>query len=923
MSDPPRKPPEGLERVVDAISEGAPVEWEAELAARPEDAAQLEALRLIHDVARAQRGVPPPAGAPPAPATWGHLEIRGRIGEGAYGEVFRAFDPGLRREVALKLWPPTDDPRALEQILEEARALARVNHPNVLAVYGVDVHEGRAGMWTELLEGVTLEQLLESFGPCTWREAVMYGIEVCRALIAVHALGLVHRDVKAANVMRAHGGRVVLMDFGSAGGAGAAAGVRGTPLAMAPEVLRGEPATAASDVFSLGVLIYRQLSGRYPAEAGSLEELRERLERGPLPSLREIRPDSPLAFARALDRALERDPLARPASAAEFERLLAESLVADWGFELAKAEAAKPPRRVSRARRALAWGAAVAAVALLGWGAWRVAGGVHGRSHGPLQFTLPLPPGQHLWQYANVAISPDGNLVAFSSVDSLGRRSLWVRRFDALESVHIPGTDGASYPFWSPDSRQVGFFTDRHLKRVGVEGDSVRIVCDLELGRGGTWNRSGTIVFAASSQGPLHRVPAAGGTPVPVTALEPGGSEVSHRWPFFLPDGERFLFVRTPERAGTYSLFVGSLRSDRRVYVGEVESGAVYAAGLLVYLRNRTMEARPFDARTLRWSGEPVPIENLPTIGGSLAEPHASVSVNGTLVYTHVAGDDSRLEWVDVRTGVVTPLATGPYFRPALSPDGRRIVVERIEGTGKSNLWMVDVVSGKASRWTDEEALNRNPIWSAAGDSVLYSSNRSGNYQLFARATDGSMEERLVLSPPRALMMWADDWARDGSVFFVRYEPVTAYNAYELRGESATPLANSEANEMRPVLSPDGRWLAYDSDASGIRHVYLLDRRTSQRWDLTPEGGMTPHWVRITGRLLYQAPAGAIVEVTPVPGKPPTAWPSRPLFRTGRLSGYTVDALGQRVLCCVRFPLDRPEEIGVLVHLPQLAAQAR
>lgn len=920
-SDP--EPPDDLERVVRAISEGHPVEWEAELASRPQEGEELAALRLIDQVARANRDAPAAEpDAPPEPAAWGGLEIRGRIGAGTYGEVFRAFDPGLRRQVALKLWPPAGDPRVVERTLDEARALARVSHPNVLAVYGVDEREGRVGMWTELLEGVTLEHLLTSFGPCTWREAVMYGVEMCRALVAVHAQGLVHRDVKAANVMRERGGRVVLMDFGSAGpGEGAARSVQGTPLAMAPEVLRGEPATAASDVYSLGVLLYRQLTARYPFEAETLEALRARIESGPAPSLREGHPDAPLAFARVVDRALERDPRARPATAAELERLLAESLAADWGLELAPARGANPPRKPNAARRALFWGAAVAAGVLLGWGAWRLTAPVGGDRGRPMQFTLKLPQGEQLERYANLAISPDGHAVAFASVDSLGRRALWVRRFDALGSLRIPGTEGAMYPFWSPDSRNVGFFTNTHLKRVGVEGDSVRVVCATELGRGATWNRSGTIVFAGSTQGPLQRVAAGGGTPVPATTLNEAEAEVSHRWPSFLPDGERFLYVRTPERDGTYSLYVGSLRSERRVYVGEVESGAVYASGLLVYLRNRSMEARPFDARTLRWKGDPVAISDLPATGGSLAEPHASVSQDGTLVYTFVTAGVSRLEWVDVETGVARPLAVGAYFDPALSPDGRRIIAERGEGTGKSNLWMLDAETGAAARWTDASALNRKPVWSAAGDSVIYTSNRSGSYQLFARATNGAFEDRAVLSPPRALLLWADEWRRDGSILFDRYEPVTGYNVYELRDGRVTPVVVTEADEMRAARSPDGRWLAYDSNVSGVTRVHVVEPGSARRWEITPGGGMAPRWVAATGRLLYHTELGEVVEVTPAPGRPPAEWPSRALFRTGRLSGFAVDPRGGRVLCCVRTPSDRPAEIGVLANLPQAVAQ--
>lgn len=931
MTGPPEDPAPGIERVVDAISEGARVEWEAEMAARPEDAETLEALRLIDEVARAQRAASGVAaaspGAPVPERSWGNLVLRGRIGAGSYGEVFRAFDPGLQREVALKLWSAAARPGVTEELLVEARALARVRHPNVLLVHGADVHDGRVGMWTELLEGATIEHLLATFGPCTWREAALYGIDLCRALVAMHAIGLVHGDVKAANVMRERGGRVVLMDFGSASivAGDAARDVQGTPLATAPEVLRGEPATVASDLYSLGVLLFRQVAGRYPVEAGSLEELRAKLAGRPAPSLREVRPDVPLEFARVIDRALERDPAKRPASAAAMERLLAEALSADWGQALPPAPpAAEGPRPVGFGRPALAWGVALAALAVVAVSVAAIAWFGRGPGPGaarPMQFTVKLPLGEHLRKYANVAISPDGRVIAFASLDTLGRQALWVRRFDALESVRIPGTEGATYPFWSPDSRDIGFFTETHLKRVGLGGDSVRIVCEAELGRGGTWNRRGTIVFAASTQGPLLRVAAEGGTPIPVTALAPGGTEASHRWPWFLPDGERFLYVRTPAKQGTYGLYVGSLRSERRVYVGEVESGAAYTSGLLVYLLNRTMEARPFDARTLRWSGDPVPLSDIPGTGGSLAEPHASVSANGTLVYTLVPARESRLEWVDVRTGVATSLAVGPYFDPALSPDGRRVAVERVEGTGHSNIWMVDALTGAAERWSAGDGLQRKPVWSPDGDSLVYTTNRSGSYEFFVRATNGSLAERRLFAPPRALLMWVNDWRRGGLLTFDRYEPGTGYNVYEMRRGTPVPVASSAASEMRGALSPDARWLAYDSDASGRFQIHVVDRRTSERYVLPGEGGIEPCWARESGRLFYATPAGEFFEATPLPGRPPTEWPSRRLFRTGIVSGFDVDARGERVLCCVRVESTRPAEIGVLANLKAAVAE--
>jgi eukaryotic-like serine/threonine-protein kinase len=919
VSTPADEPKPALERLADAISDGAPVAWPNELAAPDSDPGTLEALRLIEEVARVHRGGSP--GFPPGSdedgaRTWGNLLLRERIGAGAHGEVHRAFDPGLRREVALKLWDSALRPRLIDELLREARALARVRHPNVLLVHGADVHDGRVGMWTELLDGATLEQLLVGAGPCTWREAALVGIDLCRALVAVHATGVVHRDVKGSNVMRERGGRVVLMDFGSAGLVAASGGGEdtvGTPLAMAPEVLRGEPATPASDLYGVAVALFRQITGHYPVEAATLAELRERHARAPAPSLRAFRPDVPDAFARVIDMALSSDPARRPSSAVEMERMLGDALSTDLAHATPVATP-RPPR--SLFGRSVVWTAVVATglalvVAAILWR--RHATGRPGLP--PMQFILQLPAGEHLWQYANVAVSPEGERVAFASLDTLGRRNLWVRRFDALESTRIPGTEDAAFPFWSPDGREIAFFAGGDLKRVGVEGGPVRFVCHAVFGRGGTWSRLGTILFASSTQGPLYRVPATGGTPLPATVLDTANAEVSHRWPCFLPDGDHFLYVKSPATNGTYSLFVGSIDTDRRAYVGEVESGAEYSSGLLVYVRNRTLEARPFDLRTLRWAGDPVPISSVPGIGGALAEPHASVSQSGILVYPFSGRRQNRLTWYDTRTGITTAFATGPYFNPVISPDGRHLVAERIEGTGHSEIWMVDGGTGAAERWTDGGGLARYPQWSPAGDSVVFASNRSGRYALYERATHGSLVDRLVFEPVGAILVWPMQWLRGGRIVFDRYAPGTGYDVFELIGRDTMPLARTATNESHGALSPDGRWLAFQSDATGPVRIQVVDVHSGERYLLTRDPGEEPRWAGATGRLYFHDLGGRFFEVNPIPGRTPDQWPIRVLFRTGIVSGFDVDATGKRIVCSVQAESDRPDEIGVIANL--------
>jgi serine/threonine protein kinase len=944
MTEKPDPPPPSsgspdIERVVEAISEGRPIEWDEESARHTVDPETLEALKLIDTVSRLHRSGGARAAAAgeaaseaaseasPAGHTWGNFRILGSLGAGVYGDVYRAFDPALQQEVALKLWDRTAGTATIEALLGEGRQLVKVKHPNVLLVLGADVHDGQVGMWTELLQGATLEQLLATLGPGHWREMALFGIDLCRALGAVHAVGLVHRDVKAANVMRERGGRIVLMDFGSAGTyAGATAALapgapEGTPLAMATEVLNGEPATPASDLFSLGVLIFRLVAGRYPLDVKTMEELRAAHARGPLPSLRSVRPDVPDEFADVVARALERDPARRFASALEMERALGAALTqgfiqaADGVVAAPTVTPVKPPAPPGLRPLAIAWAAAAVVLAAVLVGEWRMQHTSSRTDDLPMQFTIDLPRGEHLAWFGNIVVSPDGSRVVFATVDTSGTSALWVRRFDSLTSTRLPGTEDASYPFWSPDGGQVAFFANGMLKRVGTDGDSVRTICEADLGRGGTWGRDGTVLFSPRMAGPLLRVPARGGVPVPATALDSSRAEGAHRWPYFLPDGEHFLYVTLPEREGKYPLFVGSLKSDRRTFLGTVESGVVYSSGLIIYLVNEGLEARPFDIHSMHWAGDPRPLSAIPGYGGSPAEPHASVSGTGTLVYAIEAERESRMVWIDARTGDETAIVRGPYFDPVLSPDGRRIAAERVEGAGRSNLWMIDVASGQAERWTDYPGINWKATWSPAGDSLLYSSSRGGKDAIYARRTDGSLAERLVVPEGESPMMWTTSWPRRGPITLTRYDAGSQWNLYALDGSALSPLVASPASESRASVSPDGHWLAFDSNRSGPTHVRLLDLRTHEEFVLAVVGGMDPHWASAAGTLFFRTSANDFFAVTPAAGRRPTEWPLRRLFRTAVTEGYDVTPDGARVLCCLKTEGGRPEEVAVLVHM--------
>jgi TolB protein len=271
--------------------------------------------------------------------------------------------------------------------------------------------------------------------------------------------------------------------------------------------------------------------------------------------------------------------------------------------------------------------------------------------------------------------------------------------------------------------------------------------------------------------------------------------------------------------------------------------------------------------------------------------------------------------WIDVATGAETPVVRGPYFDPVLSPDGRRIAAERVQGAGRSNVWMIDAASGQAERWTEIPGINRKPIWSPSGDSLFYSSNRSGQDALYVRRTDGSLEERLVVPAGQAPMMWVTSWPRHGPTTVARYDAGQSFNLYELRGGVLAPLVCTPALESRAGVSPDGHWLAFDSNRSGPTRIQVMDLRTHEQFMLPTVGGMDPHWASAAGRLYFRTPANDFFEVTPVAGRRPTEWPIRHLFRTAVPEGYDVAPDGKRVLCCLKTEGGRPEEVAVLVHL--------
>lgn len=910
------------------ILDGVVIDWEQEMRDQPGQREALRLLRRIDHLGRSHRtatvlhstlGPHPPDEVPDALVKWGPLSIAEKIGEGTYGEVFRAFDSRLEIDVALKLFR-SDGWRTSESFLDEARSLARVRHPNVLVVYGADVHENRVGMWTELLRGTTLEQIVTGQGPMSAREAANIGVDLCRALAAVHASGFVHGDIKTANVMRENGGRIVLMDFGTALSLrGSDHGATGTPMYMSPEQFRGGPVTRESDVYSLGVLLYRLVTCRYPVEAETLVGLERRHEEGARVPLRDRRPELPGSYVRAVERAIAARPEDRFASAGALEAELNGVLLSGAGTS--RFAAVRPHQKTadpgtSVAHKLWRWsGVAVAlvtAVAAVLAGLNLLPAGWRTNSSPPLRVSVSLPAGLRFSGYANAAIAPDGTSIVYAASDSTGSSHLWLRRLDALQASELPESEGAFYPFWSPDSRSIAYFARGFLWTTSVGGGRTTRVCPAIAGRGGSWSADGVILFAPTTEGPLFEVPASGGNPVRATTLDSTSGELAHRWPCWLPDGRSFVYASLPAFDGRIRLYAASIHSDRRVPIGTSSSGATWGSGSLVYVDDKTLVARPFDARRLRFSGDEIPLADAQRFGGSLGEPQATASNNGVLAYQNWTRRLNQLTWVGRDGEHGAPLASGSYFDPDVSPDDERVAVERADTGMDSDIWLIAAASGSLTRVTANPGLDRFPHWSPDGARLVYASNRNGRYALFERSMSGPGAEVMLHTSPDALIKWPSDWAPDGMLSYTVFDPHTGRDVWESSGsDPGRPLLVNPWMEDEAAGSPDGEWLAYVSDEPGTPEVYCVRRSGGKAVRLSTGGGLSPRWRGDGKEVYYRSPAGMFYAVT----MPPSASIQRhELFVLPHTLSYDVDSRGTRFLCVTEGASTVPAQLTVLTN---------
>ena len=867
-------------------------------------------------------------------------QVVAHLGSGGMGDVYRATDTLLGRDVALKVLTPAfhADAGFRRRLEKEARAASALNHPNIVTVYEI----GQSGpidfVASELVDGVTLRERLAA-GPLPVREIVDIAGQVAAALSTAHSNGIVHRDIKPENVMIRRDGIVKVVDFGlakrTAAGAPAERAsmltqtgvVAGTACYMSPEQALGEHIDQRSDLFSVGILLYEMATGQLPFCGASDAARYEALLHIAPPAPTSVRSELPIDLDLVIGRALEKERELRYQSAADLaadlKRLQRSSSSALLAARLRTAD--------GRNRRGgLRLWRTAAIVALLLALVFAAALLVRRPSEDPATTSFIVGPPPHAVftpmgrgpTGIAVSVSPDGRHILYVADESGGRGRIWIRSIDAVDARPIDDTDGASFPFWSPDGRSIAFYVGPVLKRKEIAGGPPRKLADVVAPRGGTWGREEVILFG-SGEGGIFRVPAAGGTPSPVTTPDLTRGESWHRYPQFLPDGRHFLYL--VGSGDTRTLFVGSLNQRVKKRLLDTTARAVYAEpGYVFFVGDAaTLMARPFDPGRLQLTGEEVRLGRQVAIATTL---NASFDVGGaTLAYSEPTAEASQLTWFDRNgrsVGTIGP--AGRYLGMRLAPDDNTAAVSRVDpATYQSKIWLVDLRRGVESRFTFGPSFDSSPVWSPDSSRVLFASSAAAGPQLqvFQRPAAGGEEASRLFTTNESVL--PEDWSPDSQLIVYANDQPAASNRMKLlrtRDLQSTLLVASGFSEYSARISPEGHWLAYTSEESGHPEIYLrpFPAGTSNT-AVSIGGGSEPSWRRDGRELFYRAPNGAVMSVRITLGTKVNAGKPSELFRA-RVPGnrsrhgtsYAATANGQRFLVAVVIGEPAPPAITVV-----------
>ena len=855
-------------------------------------------------------------------ARLGPYEILAPLGAGGMGEVYKAKDTRLDRTVAVKV----STAQFTERFEREARAVAALNHPNICTLHDV----GPNYLVMEYIEGVPLK------GPLPVGKAVEYAGQILDALDAAHRKGITHRDLKPANILVTKQG-IKLLDFGLAkhqaapleeGGATLSQALTGegqivgTLQYMSPEQLQGQEADARSDIFAFGCVLYEMLTGKRAFEGESAASvIAAILEREP----------APLMAAPPLDRIVRRSLAKDPDQRFQTARDLKAAL--GWAIE--------HPPSPAQAKGGRRWGIAAAIlviVALLAWGVWRL-------SRPPAEtrsYRLQIdPPEGTRFTFGNnlggIALSPDGRTAAYVTWGG-GKNGLWIRPLDSAAARLIPGTEGAAYPFWSPDSKSVAFFAGSKLLRIDLAGGAPLPICEVAVARGGAWTSDGRIIYGVLADG-LFQVNSFGGKPTALTTLDASRLEGMHRWPQVLPGG-RFLYSiqsEKPENTGIYA--TSFAKPGERVQLLTTDTNALYAPGgdgrsYLLWLRGGVLVAQEFDAGTLKLEGEPYPVADPVAKIGLLGQMNAAVSADGLLLYS-ASNTLSQFTWFN-RTGNRLEGVGEPaeYSTFRLSLDGGRIVTA-LDRPGSTDIWLLEVERGVAGKLTSNPGLSTFPIWSPDGKTILFSSGAPRN--LYRKESSGVENEQRF---SRSLYnQYATDWSRDGSwVLYWELNPNTQRDLWVLPATPGSkpapdatpkPYLRTPSNEQWGRFSPDARWVAYQSDETGPWEVYIQafpEPHGATR--ISTGGGKYPQWDADARGLFYISLDNKLMAVSLKMGAD-TVQPSAPLelFPLPAVddgwSPYDTTADGRRFLVRATPEHGASQPLTVIVNWPALLKEGK
>jgi len=826
----------------------------------------------------------------------GRYEIRSQIGAGGMGEVYLARDPKIGRDVAIKVLPAalSDDKERLARFEQEAQAAGSLNHPNILAIYDVQTEDGAPYVVSELLEGETLREMIGGT-PLPIRKALGLGLQAAHGLAAAHEKGIIHRDLKPENLFVTLDGRLKILDFGLAKltetnghdsksdlptrkvntDAGA---VMGTVGYMSPEQLRGKPVDQRTDIFSFGTVLYEMLSGQKAFQKDSTADTISAILREDPPELSGTNKNVDPGLERVVHRCLEKNREERFHSASDLafalESMSGSQSRLDTSAVTALTYEARPQRRSLLEK--LGWITAVlllistAVFAYLYFRRLTV-------NFDTFRFSIFAPEKSVFAEAAE--LSPDGRQIALAVTDAAGVTSIWLRPLDSIEMRRLAGTEGASYPFWSPDSKFIGFFASGKLKKIDANGGPPQILAEASTDvRGGSWATDGTIIFSPTTTSPILKISSNGGTTSEVTKLDPDIHQTSHRWPQFLPDGKHFIYFGRGDYQDRQGIYVGSTDSIEPKLVLMTTTLARFMPsadggrdGELLFVRDGTLTSSHFSLSKLEVSGDAIPIAQgviaFPTEVGPTAFASFSTSNNGTLIYRVGNKLETQLTWFD-RAGISEEKIFDPgvYHEPSLSPDGRKIVLGREDEGPQDDLFVLDISRNSSTRLTFDPKADVASVFSPDGSEVIYASNRSGPFELFEKSSSGAGSDQLILTGKSS--QYPDSWSKDGKNLLYEVDNGIDYKfdlfVLPLTGDRTPyPYLQTPFMESHGQFSPDGKWVAYVSDQNGKADVYVQSFPTGGGiWQISTAGGDQPQWRVDSKELFYLAPDHNIMSVS-------------------------------------------------------------